>query len=117
MVLLVFKNCLSCLEAFTVVGFSLPYLSNINLNASSVLRFGSKIKVFSTVQFGHIVSNFLFVMISFKSIGHLHIGYFSHNNNFLEQVLNQVFLCVNVGVRFVTRYVNVRSHLPPVLIS
>jgi len=117
MVLLVFKNCLSCLEAFTVVGFSLPYLSNINLNASSVLRFGSKIKVFSTVQFGHIVSNFLFVMISFKSIGHLHIGYFSHNNNFLEQVLNQVLLCVSVGVRFATRNVNVRSRLPPVLIS
>lgn len=105
MVLFIFESSLTNLEAFTtIVGLSLPDFSYINLEASSVLWFSGKIKIFFTVQFCHIVFKFLLVMISFKSVGYLHVRYFSHNDDFLKQVFNQVLLCVSVGVLFVTGY-------------
>jgi len=50
MVLFIFESSLTNLEAFTtIVGLSLPDFSYINLEASSVLWFSGKIKIFFTV--------------------------------------------------------------------
>jgi hypothetical protein len=106
-----FKSGLSSLEAFAIVGFSLLNFCHIDIDASSVLWLGCKSKFFSAVQFFHVSFEVLFVMVSFKSVRYLHIGYFSHNNNFLEQVLNQIFLCVCVGIYFVRGCNNERSCL------